>query len=265
MNSREFKCSRLLKDLVENEGVIGIKTSFEDEGATFNEVMRLKEICNQADTKLTLKIGGPEAVRDMMDSSIIGVKGLVGPMVESAFGLKKYITAINNNIPESIIPSLNLYINVETINGVNDIDNISKLPEFEQLHGVTVGRVDLVGSLGKDRKFVDSDEMYSLVKKVFTKVKSKGLKACMGGAVSIDSLDFLKRLYSEGLLDKFETRYVIFDPSISLKNLSRALAKAQAFEYEWLVCKSEAHQLLADRESKRIKMTQDRLSQSVSS
>jgi hypothetical protein len=80
--------------------------------------MRLKEICNQADTKLTLKIGGPEAVRDMMDSSIIGVKGLVGPMVESAFGLKKYITAINNNIPESIIPSLNLYINVETINGL---------------------------------------------------------------------------------------------------------------------------------------------------
>ncbi len=265
MNNREFKCARLLKDLVENEGVIGIKTSFEDEGATFNEVMRLKEICNQADTKLTLKIGGPEAVRDMIDSSVIGVKGIVGPMVESAFGLKKYITAINNNIPKSIIPSLNLYINIETISGVNDIDNISKLPEFEQLHGVTVGRVDLVGSLGKDRQFVDSDEMYSLVKKVFTKVKSKGLKACVGGAISIDSLDFLKRLYSEGLLDKFETRYVIFDPNIALKNLSRSLAIAQAFEYEWLVCKSETHQLLADRESKRIKMIQDRLSQSISS
>ena len=147
MNSREFKCSRLLTDLVENEGVIGIKTSFEDEGATFIEVMRLKEICNNSNTKLTLKIGGPEAIRDMIDSTNIGVKGLVGPMVESAFGLKKYITAINNNIPESVVSSLNLYVNIETIGGVNDIYNISNLPEFEQLHGVTVGRVDLVGSL----------------------------------------------------------------------------------------------------------------------
>ena len=264
MNSREFKCSRLLTDLVENEGVIGIKTSFEDEGATFIEVMRLKEICNNSNTKLTLKIGGPEAIRDMVDSTNIGVKGLVGPMVESAFGLKKYITAINNNIPESVVSSLNLYVNIETIGGVNDIYNISNIPEFEQLHGVTVGRVDLVGSLNQDRKHVDSDEMYTLVKKVFTKVKEKGLKACMGGAVSINSLDFLKKLYAEGLLDKFETRYVIFDPSITLKNLSRALAKAQEFEYEWLVCKSEAHQILADRESKRIKMIQDRLSQSIS-
>ena len=48
MNKREFKCTEILTDLVENEGLVGIKTSFEDEGATFNEVLRLKEICNQS-------------------------------------------------------------------------------------------------------------------------------------------------------------------------------------------------------------------------
>ena len=47
MRKQEFKCARLLTDLVENYGVIGIKTSFEDEGASYEEVMRLKEICNQ--------------------------------------------------------------------------------------------------------------------------------------------------------------------------------------------------------------------------
>ena len=57
MNSREFKCASVLTDLVENYGVIGVKTSFEDEGATFEEVLRLKEICNQAKTKLNLKVG----------------------------------------------------------------------------------------------------------------------------------------------------------------------------------------------------------------
>ena len=44
MNNREFKCVNILTDLVENYGLVGIKTSFEDEGATFNEVLRLKEI-----------------------------------------------------------------------------------------------------------------------------------------------------------------------------------------------------------------------------
>ena len=84
MNAREFKCVSILTDLIENEGLVGVKTSFEDEGALFNETIRLKEICNQANTKLTLKIGGPEAIRDLKDSSIIGVRGIVAPMIESA-------------------------------------------------------------------------------------------------------------------------------------------------------------------------------------
>jgi hypothetical protein len=100
MNTREFKCVKILTDLIENEGLIGIKTSFEDEGALFNETVRLKEVCNQAKTKITLKIGGPEAIRDLKDSSIIGVKGLVAPMVESEFGLKKFIQATRTYIPD---------------------------------------------------------------------------------------------------------------------------------------------------------------------
>ena len=126
MRKQEFKCARLLTDLVENYGVIGIKTSFEDEGASYEEVMRLKEICNQANTKLTLKIGGPEDKRSMIDSSTIGVKGLVGPMVESDFGLTKFVKAINSVIPEDVVKSLNLYVNIETITGTNNINDIVK-------------------------------------------------------------------------------------------------------------------------------------------
>jgi hypothetical protein len=37
MNTREFKCVSVLTDLIENDGLIGVKTSFEDEGALFNE------------------------------------------------------------------------------------------------------------------------------------------------------------------------------------------------------------------------------------
>ena len=71
MNTREFKCVKLLTELIENDGLVGIKCSFEDEGAQFNEIIRLKEICNQSRTKLTLKIGGPEAIRDIKDGDEI--------------------------------------------------------------------------------------------------------------------------------------------------------------------------------------------------
>lgn len=263
MNSREFKCVKILTDLIENEGLIGIKTSFEDEGALFNETIRLKEICNQANTKLTLKIGGPEAIRDIKDSSIIGIKGLVAPMIESEFGLKKFIQSVNTHIPQDLLSTINLNINIETITAISNIEKILGLEEINSLYGVTIGRVDLVSSMGRNREYVNSDEIYSIVKNVFSKVKQKGLKLCLGGAISIDSLNFLKKLHSDGLLDKFETRYAIYDPSIALKDLSTSLSKGQLFEYEWLQTKHEYYTQLANQDIKRIQMIQDRINQSI--
>ena len=263
MNNREFECVRILTDLVENYGLVGVKTSFEDEGASFNEVLRLKEICNQAKTKVTLKVGGPEAIRDIKDSMIIGVKGLVAPMVESEFGLHKFIGAVNANLPSEVVSSLQLNVNIETITAVSNIDKILSSKQAEALYGVTVGRVDLVSSMGLDRNAVNSEEVYNISHDVFEKTKKLGAKACVGGAVSIDSLDFLKKLHSEKLLDKFETRYAIYDPSIALKNLSRALSKGQIFEYEWLQCKHEYYTSLANQDIKRIQMIQDRINQSI--
>lgn len=264
MNNKEFECVRILTDLVENYGLVGVKTSFEDEGASFNEVLRLKEICNQAKTKVTLKVGGPEAIRDIKDSMIIGVKGLVAPMVESEFGLHKFIGAVNANLPSEVVSSLQLNVNIETITAVSNIDKILSSKQAEALYGVTVGRVDLVSSMGLDRNAVNSEEIYNISHDVFEKTKKLGAKACVGGAVSIDSLDFLKKLHSEKLLDKFETRYAIFDPSISLKNLSRALFKAQMFEYEWLTNKMEYYQNLANQDETRLKMIQFRINKSAS-
>ena len=190
MNTREFKCVKILTDLIENEGLVGIKTSFEDEGALFNETIRLKEICNQAKTKMTLKIGGPEAIRDLKDSTVIGVKGLVAPMVESEFGLKKFIQAAKTHIPEDILSSIQLNVNIETITAVGNAVEMLNTTEAKDLYGVTVGRVDLVSSMGKDRNYVNSKEVLDMARSVFANAKRKGLKACLGGAVSTDSLDF---------------------------------------------------------------------------
>jgi 4-hydroxy-2-oxoheptanedioate aldolase len=263
MNIRETKCAKILSDMIENDGLVGIKTSFEDEGATFNETIRLKQVCNEAKTKVTLKIGGPEAIRDLKDSTIIGVKGIVAPMVESPFALKKFIQSVRTHIDDDVLDTLQINVNIETINAVSVIDDILSLEETDQLYGITVGRVDLVSSMNKDRNYVNSEEVYQLTKKVFSAAKEKGLKACLGGAITMDSLTFLKRLHSEALLDKFETRYAMYDPSITLKNLSKALAKGQMFEYEWLMSKSESYTKFANQDITRIKMIQDRINQSM--
>ena len=163
MNNREFKCVSILTDLVENYGLVGVKTSFEDEGASFNEVLRLKEICNQSKTKVTLKIGGPEAIRDIKDSLVIGVKGLVAPMVESEFGLVKFIKAVEDNLPYEVVSSLQLNVNIETTTAVSNIDKILSSKSADALYGVTLGRVDLVSSMKKDRSSVNSDEVYEIV------------------------------------------------------------------------------------------------------
>lgn len=263
MTNREFSCSSILTDLIENDGLIGVKTSFEDEGAQFNEIIRLKEICNQSKTKLTLKIGGPEAIRDIKDSLIIGVKGIVAPMIESPFGLQKFIGAAKQYIPDDILSTTHLSINIETITAVSNIENIINEPQSENLYGITIGRVDLVSSMSQNRSYVNSNEILEITKKCFKLAKSKGLKLCLGGAISIESLGFLKTLHTEGLLDKFETRYAIFDPSIALKNLPRALARGQKFEYEWLQCKHNYYQHLANQDQSRIKMIQDRINKSI--
>lgn len=259
MNNNEFNCVNILTDLVENYNLVGIKTSFEDEGASFNETIRLKEVCNQAKTKLTIKIGGPEAIRDMIDATIIGVKGMVAPMVESPFALKKFIDATSLNINSSCLQGIQLGVNIETKTAVSNITQILAQPEIKDLHSITIGRVDLVSSLGKNRDYVNSPEIFEMIKSCFIQAKKIGLKVYIGGAISLESERFLFDLYENGLLDKFETRYAIYDAS-ALKQFAKALNKGQLFEYEWLKTKSIYYKHLTDKDSKRIQMIQDRIS-----
>jgi len=262
MNTREFEMAQILTELIENYGAIGLKTSFEDEGATFNEVIRLKEICNQSKAKINLKIGGPEAVRDMNDSTIIGVKGLVAPMVESKFGLEKFINAINIHIDKSIIPTLNLAINIETKTSIDNLSEILDSKSASELYAVTIGRADLSLSLDIPRAKINDEEMFQITRLAFKKIKCMGLSTTLGGGISIESYNFIKRLHDEGLIDNVETRYVMFDSTKLLKNFKKSLLKAQKFEYIWLNNKRTLNSNLADIDIDRINMIKNRISDS---
>jgi 4-hydroxy-2-oxoheptanedioate aldolase len=254
MNSTELHSAALLKDLIENSGVVGIKTSFEDEGASFNEVIRLKELCNQAGTKLLLKIAGAEAKRDLFDSQIIGVKGIVAPMIESPFALDKFVKSVKSIISPDSLSNIQLGINIETMTAYKNFKEIMNCDGFQSLYNITLGRVDFVSSMNKDRSYVNSEEIYDVAIDLFTHSREHGKKLYMGGAVTSDSEEFMTSLFSKGLLDKFETRYVMYDPVIALKDLSRSLLGGQKLELGILRNRQNGYLRESQKESTRIDM-----------
>jgi hypothetical protein len=134
-------------------GCSGIKISFEDEGALHNEIISMRKLTAEVGLELSVKIGGCEAKRDIVDCMDLDCDNIVAPMIESEFALKKFLKSL-----DSYKCDKKKGFNLETIQAYENLDTLSN--SFDKVDFVTVGRVDFVGSLGKDRSFVDTDEMY---------------------------------------------------------------------------------------------------------
>ncbi len=257
MNTLENHMLKVLKDLKDNHHVIGVKAEFEAEGTRIEEALRLKEVVTKAGLELTIKTGGCEALKDMYDARAIGIANLVAPMVESAYALKKFLISVKNSFPDDERKDICFLINIETIDGYKNFDRMLELPEIKELGGIVLGRVDMSGSLGLSREDINSDKIFEIAKDVFTKAKKRGLRCIVGGGIAKEALPFVRKL--QGLLDRYETRKVIFKSPEALDDRAeQGILKAVGFELMWLKNKRDFYGMIFNEDKQRIDMLQSR-------
>ena len=247
--------------LLASMGCIGIKISFEDEGAQYNEMVSMRNLTSMLDLKLSVKIGGCEAKTDISNCGQIGSDIIIAPMVESGFALQKFKTSIIKSGYGGKIG-----MNVETKLALENYEK-EMVPLLTGVDFVVFGRVDYITSLGKDRSYADHEEMYEKVSTMFqlTKKEYPEVETCLGGAISSNSKEFVKKLVAEGLLNKFETRYIIFDAKkVDLDNFEQLIFNATKFELQWLKFIHKRYADYAAKDHQRILMIQDRFEKSVS-
>ena len=258
MNLNERKMLDILLSL-KDSGAVSVKAEFEAEGTRTEELLRLLEIARKADMKIGLKVGGCEAVRDLIEAKQFGVDYVIAPMVETEYALSKYASAINRVFSPLEQKEVVFLANIETVTTYNNFDSMIKVTnESKNIDGFVLGRVDFVGSLGKPLDTVDEDYVLTHALEISNSTKENNLDFVVGGGVSKQSIPFLKSL-NQVHLSRFETRKIIFqNQALDSISIEKALLDAVHFELLWLLNKRDFYSLITNEDDKRIKMLNDR-------
>jgi hypothetical protein len=259
MNSTERKMTDILKRGREEYGVASVKAEFEAEGTRTDELLRLVDIARTAGLPMTVKVGGCEAIRDLLEAKQIGVRYVVAPMVETPYALEKYVAAKNLVFSPEERDDTDFLFNIETITGFDHHEKMIEVSAaLEGVQGVVFGRVDFVGSLGRDRDSINDAEVTERIVTLAHKLKERDLDLVMGGGVSIEALPALREV-SGVHLSRFETRKVVFHAeAANLPNVEQGLLNAVHFELLWLMNKRDYYGRITQEDARRIDMLENR-------
>lgn len=259
MNKTESLMVEILERGREQFNVVSVKAEFEAEGTRMDELLRLVDISRAASLPLTVKIGGCEAVRDLLESKQIGVRYIVAPMVETPYALRKYILAKNMVYSLEEQENTEFLFNMETITAYENRAQLIEIAKSENgVNGIVFGRVDFAGSMDLGREGIESDQVTARIVDTSNLCREDNLDFVVGGAVSIDALPNLKRV-AQVKLTRFETRKVVFaGEALSQSEIESGLLNAVHFELLWLTNKRDYYNQISKEDNKRIEMLENR-------
>ena len=235
-----------LKFLKDRFNVLGIKQSFEDEGASIEDVILVRRLTELNDLKSFVKIGGCEAKSDMLNCKKFGIDSIIAPMVESEFALSKFISSAD--------PTFDLYIVVETKTAYSNLENLLRLGK-DKLKGIIVGRSDLTKSFDMDKSEVDSEYINNIVHDILIKAKSYNYLTTIGGNISVKSSSFFKEQFDKNLLNRIETRNIVMElDSHNIDNMENSIQNILDFEISLLKDKLETVSLLKNEYENRLEI-----------
>ena len=248
----------LLRRGRDDHGVVAVKAEFEAEGTRPDEFLRLLELARKADLKVALKIGGCEAVSDLLASRLYGIDYVIAPMVETPYALSKFIEARDKTHDADDRTQTGFLFNLETETTLRNLETMAQAAKGH-LDGIVFGRVDFTLSRGLPRGDVDTRAITDAVVQVAQVARDLDLELVVGGSVSTASLPALREIRAVRL-DRFETRKVIFSgEALSLQNIVAGIETAVRFELAWLKNKRDYYGAIAHEDSARIAMIERRL------
>ena len=235
-----------ISSLKKKFGLVGIKAEFEAEGSTNSDISRLKILSSELNTQLHVKIGGVEAKNDIYNCIELGVDGIIAPMVETEFGLIKFIDTVKS-LKLNKKPCLS--INLETITAYNNFEKI--IPRcMGNIHNITIGRSDLSSSIMNEKIDQNSEDITEIILSVGKRLKNKNIKLTVGGGINKRSIEIFKKRKIWSVVDKLETRKIILNTKSMLKN--GALNECINFETNYIINKKDIYNLKIGDEIKRL-------------
>ena len=254
MNSLQKEMLNTLKDLRDHHGVLAIKAEFEAEGSRTDELVMLNELVFRADMKLYIKIGGCEAVRDLDQCRLLGASGIMAPMVETPFAMHKFVCAAKT-VYKNEMDTIEWIINAETKTCRQNFDEILSTGK-DFLKTISIGRVDLSGSMGLTRSSINSEEVFEAAVDLAARSRNAGMTVNFGGGISFEAIPFILKFAPYA--DRFETRKVVFRIKDNEKELRAAILTAMKFEIMYLQNKCNFYDRMANEDKARVIMLQER-------
>ena len=257
MNHVESYMVELLKRGREEHGFLAVKAEFEAEGTRPDELLRLLDLARAAKLKVALKIGGCEAVSDLLVSKLYGIDYVIAPMVETRYALQKFIEAVRKTHTFEEKEQKHFLFNLETETTLDNLGDMLPIVRAAAC-GIVFGRVDFTLSRGLPRTAVNERAVTDDVLKVARVCARENIELVVGGSVSRDAIYSL-RMARAVRLDRFETRKIVFDANVLERpHTEDAIATAVAFELEWLKNKRSYYSAIASEDQQRIAMMESR-------